>query len=1198
MAIEFVGSTWSSTTSPTPPAHQAGDLLVAVAFRDTSAGLIEIPSGWTSVKEVARAYIRQRIVVRFATASDTAGGTWTGANAGVLIAVYRNVKEVGASGQGQANNGTWVSPALSLTDTTGTSWVLTSAHGYPNATVSPLAGTTAVAGATNNIYVGDTRSGVSSWAGGSAMLVPERNWTSVSVELVAIDERQTASTESIGTLTIAGANEKTVDRSGAAGLSMSATGSVVRSEGPIKPTTGATSLGPLAVSGGVVSDRSTSSTVGLTLGLTTGGTVKAGKTAGSSPLPLPVAGAVKKTVTRAGALALSLLIGGDVRRVEDNLTGLLTRLVAYKPNGESLGPLPGSQSWDVTIPYGADHGAISLNYPRIGPRSDLLKQPVELALEVHDGQKFVEPMDCRWLTLNASYDELDPNTVFDISGVSMGVRLDKTVVFDGPTDGGTVGERRFTSATVGRIMTTLIGEAVARGALQGVDVSSFSLTTDSAGNPWSLVYSIGFTVGLPLSKVVEALIQQGMMEMRWQGRKLLLFDVETSSVDRSLPLMGPPVTLRVGRDLKSAEVRSTIAETASVAIVRGDGGVSVEVGDPALVSPWGRWETVLDQGGVDTLDALEESGSQVLSMVGVGRSEHTHALNFIGAQFLPFRSYRPGDWVNSIVNDSASLARYRVRQLTLSYGTDGIVSGSVILNDLLLEADVKIKRRMDGVQGGATNNAPRPKPIDGDKTVPNPPTNLAATTSVYMDGKRPLAQVKLTWTNPTKNTDNSNLDDLQFIQLWAKPSRVGTTWRLLTTAKAGEQVVTYEPLEVAQTYSFRATAIDFTGHVSEDSNTVTIAMASDTTAPPTPAAPTTQSRNGIVEISFNGQDAVGQSMPIDFSHVEVYAGGTAAFVPSTATLQGTIDNGKSVLTLAKWPYSQMIYAKLIAVDVSGNKSAISAASGGTVNSPVGSGDLGSNSVGSDALNVPAIDSSGNLRVNQLDGKTINGVTINGGSFATTAGTTGSIVIGAFGVSDSVDEIQFWNNGTKATLRKASGTYNTLRASFYGGVLDIIPAGISNGSSGRLILSTGTIESRDYSTGTFQSFTGSAFVVSSKLRVKKDVEKQTFDTDDVLGKNGAHRWKRKIVDDDGKEQKTPEDAPTEIGLIADYLPDELRVGEGYSVTAVVAFLWDALKESNERIARLESERKPIKGEVVAQEVAIPDYPEKNDKKEKP
>ena len=148
MAIEFVGSTWSSTTSPTPPAHQAGDLLVAVAFRDTSVGTITIPSGWTSVQEVNRAYIRQRIVVRFATASNTAGGTWTGANAGVLIAVYRNVKEVGASGKGQANNGTWVSPALSLTDTTGTSWVLTSAHGYPNATVSPLAGTTAVAGAT------------------------------------------------------------------------------------------------------------------------------------------------------------------------------------------------------------------------------------------------------------------------------------------------------------------------------------------------------------------------------------------------------------------------------------------------------------------------------------------------------------------------------------------------------------------------------------------------------------------------------------------------------------------------------------------------------------------------------------------------------------------------------------------------------------------------------------------------------------------------------------------------------------------------------------------------------------------------------------------------------------------------------------------------------------------------------------------
>lgn len=59
------------------------------------------------------------------------------------------------------------------------------------------------------------------------------------------------------------------------------------------------------------------------------------------------------------------------------------RLVAYEPNGASLGVLPTPQGFQASYPLG-DVGALSLEYARKGPRADLLGQPVEIALEVSE----------------------------------------------------------------------------------------------------------------------------------------------------------------------------------------------------------------------------------------------------------------------------------------------------------------------------------------------------------------------------------------------------------------------------------------------------------------------------------------------------------------------------------------------------------------------------------------------------------------------------------------------------------------------------------------------------------------------------------------------------------------------------------------------------------------------------------------------
>ena len=49
MAVQFIGSVFSTSATPgTLPAHQAGDLLIGIAYRASST-VPGMPSGWTEV---------------------------------------------------------------------------------------------------------------------------------------------------------------------------------------------------------------------------------------------------------------------------------------------------------------------------------------------------------------------------------------------------------------------------------------------------------------------------------------------------------------------------------------------------------------------------------------------------------------------------------------------------------------------------------------------------------------------------------------------------------------------------------------------------------------------------------------------------------------------------------------------------------------------------------------------------------------------------------------------------------------------------------------------------------------------------------------------------------------------------------------------------------------------------------------------
>lgn len=166
MSIQYIGSA-TGVTSATLPAHQAGDLILAFAFRDGSTTAPTLPSGWTNIRNNGANTCSGRVAYRVATASGTTSETWTNATS-VVFLIYRNINQnspIGNTDSATASSVTVNYPALSVSQD---SWVVGFA-GHRSANVNLIAPT----GMTNRAYVQDatdeaaghdTNGSVASWS--------------------------------------------------------------------------------------------------------------------------------------------------------------------------------------------------------------------------------------------------------------------------------------------------------------------------------------------------------------------------------------------------------------------------------------------------------------------------------------------------------------------------------------------------------------------------------------------------------------------------------------------------------------------------------------------------------------------------------------------------------------------------------------------------------------------------------------------------------------------------------------------------------------------------------------------------------------------------------------------------------------------------------------------------------------------------
>lgn len=89
-AITYIGAA-AGTTSATLPTHQAGDLILAFAFRDGLAFAPPLPSGWTNIANAGANSTGARLAYKVAQSSSETSDTWTNATR-VIFLVYRNAE--------------------------------------------------------------------------------------------------------------------------------------------------------------------------------------------------------------------------------------------------------------------------------------------------------------------------------------------------------------------------------------------------------------------------------------------------------------------------------------------------------------------------------------------------------------------------------------------------------------------------------------------------------------------------------------------------------------------------------------------------------------------------------------------------------------------------------------------------------------------------------------------------------------------------------------------------------------------------------------------------------------------------------------------------------------------------------------------------------------------------------------------------
>lgn len=543
---------------------------------------------------------------------------------------------------------------------------------------------------------------------------------------------------------------------------------------------------------------------------------------------------------------------------------LKSRLVAYQANGSKLGLLPEPTSYTVSFTHDAV-GALTVSYSRKALRGEILDRRLEtgleIAVEVSDGGRWIEPYNGRFVIASRSRNALDVSDTVSLTGVSYGWLLKKALNLDTSrleTSGDEKGTRKFANANAGTIMRTFMDENWNRGGVK-VDCSRFTSGADSAGKQWGyMLPSIYYDLGISIQDVLDSLVNNGLCDWRTNARQLLLWNADSVAVCRDL---SKSCVVTLAQDVSEAPDDESIDGLASSILVRGD-NINFRQDNPNAPKPWGGWELYSSQQGVNKKETAEHLIKPTLANAARVRGQYTRSVNVVKASCLPLIDYTIGDWITAPT--VANREKVRVQQVTLQLDSTGF-KASLILNDKNYDSSVRLTKRMNGITGGAhlggaSGAIPAP---EKDHRVPKAPQNLSANSDAYINvNGYARGMVTARWDDVTLATDGTAMDITSYAVEY-RVNKTGYEWHSAGTTT--EHTLSWSNLDCGVQILIRVRAIpSYSDQMGEWSSVFALTVAKDTTPPPVPSKPILSSELGVVSVAWDGKTADGGSMPIDW----------------------------------------------------------------------------------------------------------------------------------------------------------------------------------------------------------------------------------------------------------------------------------------------------------------------------------------------
>lgn len=712
-------------------------------------------------------------------------------------------------------------------------------------------------------------------------------------------------------------------------------------------------------------------------------------------------------------------VGADGGSYQTLYGDIILSLWAVSPTTGALSPLPDFQSMTLSPLLNAP-GALSVVYPSNGVNFSLLYNNVtnDRDVEVEIWVTGNNTKRLRGYLQESSGDDVAEVRIWTFSGSFLEIRMSEAVIYPQATpsaNANTNQELIFSAATAGTIMSTLLSQAQARGTLTDI-TTDFTGTTDSNGVAWPTNVTTKFSPGATYQATLDTLVGLGLCE--W-----------SISADHVLHMYGPngrgadlttgahPVILRNGRNLTSAPRKHSVRQSATAILVAGANGLYQNTTNANAQSRRGRRiEASASANNLTDSGSLTSYATQELQVLNPGLMQLTAGLGFLAGEPRPVTVFNIGDWV--YVDTLGSLVRYRVAQWSLTIDTPAYTpTGTVVLNDTVTDNLAALAKRLSAVTSGS---AVVGTTTGSDTSIPNAPTGLTASSTAYLDGSQVKASVQVGWSAPTANTNGTTCNDLAGFNVQYSFASSPTTWVAGATITSGSTTSATFVTTAGTGINIRVDAYDTTGNTSAWSTTLTHTTSAYTTAPPAPSTPTVTNYLGVLKIAWDGNTSTGASMlsaAPSFDHIAVHISAASGFTPSTTTYFDTLfAAGTQVYTGGT--YGTTYYAKLIAIDKSGNSS-VASAQGSASPSQILSADLFVNCVGTAQLQDASIVNAkiANLAVNDAQIGNLAVGKLTAGILSVSVTLSGIIRTATSGARTEIDAagIRLYNSGGGNTV---------------------------------------------------------------------------------------------------------------------------------------------------------------------------------------